>query len=81
MEGFAKEVGLVGGDHVDEVNDLVAVAPWTQKVGAVGGVAVHAQGAQTSAQARLQQHFLGWRHADAGRALDEIGQSGELPRR
>ena len=79
MGGFAEELGLVGGDRVDQVDGLVLEAVLLEQIVAIGVNVVDLHGAHAAAQAPLQHGALVGRHLDAAVVLDERREALEIP--
>src|SRR5256885_16928210 len=74
MLGLAKEVGLVGGREIEEVNELVVRMRGVEEVAFVVLDRVQAQLAQPALQPRLEHRHLCGRHANAELARDQRGE-------
>ncbi len=78
MGGLAEEVGLVGGDRVDQVQPLAGQVVALENELAIGVDAALAGGAHAAAQPALQHGDLALGHLDAGIAVDEAGEPAEI---
>jgi hypothetical protein len=80
MARLAKEVGLVGGHRIDQMDHFVATGTFAQYEAAVILQLVELERAGTAAQPAFH-HGLLCRHADAALVIDERRKVLERPRR
>jgi len=79
VAGLAEEVGLVGGDDVDQVDGLGLQAVLPEQVAAVVVEAEKTRLAHPLAQPALEHGALAGRHLDAAVVVDELGETLEVP--
>ena len=77
MARLAEEVGLVGGDRVDQVLEFLVVATGAQDHRDIGVETVAAEVAGAAAQPSFAHHALVRRQAYAADGLDLAGELGE----
>ena len=76
--GLAEEIGLVGGDGVDEIGPLVLEAVVAEQIGAIGVEAGKAQLTHAPAQATFDHQEFGGRQLDADLGADQRGNAAEI---
>ncbi len=78
MAGFAVEIGLVGGDRVDQMHRFGVETALLEHHPAVIAEIGAAQGPRAPPEPPLDHGLLAGRHLDAGGALDEFGHASEI---
>ena len=71
MFGLAEEIGLVGGDGVDEIGQFGFEPALPEKMGAIGRKAGHTQNPHSAAQSPFHHQAFGGRELDADLTADQ----------
>src|SRR5689334_14167276 len=79
MARFAEEIGLVGGDHINQMNDFVALSVRTENKIGVFLETPDSEGFEAFLETGLQHGLLGRRHLDANLVIDECAEPVKLP--
>jgi hypothetical protein len=74
-----EKVGLVGGDDVDQMDELLLGAGAAEEVLGVFRERTEAELAKPLLEARLEHRLLRRGHLDAALAVDECAEAGEIP--
>ncbi len=78
MARLAEEVGLVGGDAVDQMDELVVETIVLEEQLGIGCQVTQAERTHAPAQAAFDHGALGERQLDADAALDDLGDGSEM---
>ena len=79
MPRLAKEVGLVGGHHVDQVNQLFLQALAGKQIVAVLAVGVNGEILQAPLDAHLEHGLPLGAEVDAGLVVDQLAEPRIVP--